>query len=99
VTGGLVANGARAMVARQCVALKMAETLVARERSVRETHTAKVMASKTHAAKVVASESHSAKAHPAKMSVPATPKAATKVPAARLYGVRPQTKRAETDND
>jgi len=31
VSGGLVANGARAMVARQCVPLKMAETLAVRE--------------------------------------------------------------------
>jgi len=67
---------------------------------VRETHTAKAMASKTHAAKVVASESHSTKAHPAKMSEPATPNAAAEVPAeARLCGVRPQTKRAKTNND
>ena len=100
VTCGLVSNGAHAMVARQCVALEMSETLVVRERSVRETHTAKVMASKTHAAKVVASKSHSTKAHPTKMSETATPKAAAEVPAeARLRGASPQTKRAETDKD
>ena len=100
VTCRLAASGAHAMVARQCVVLEMDGTLVVGERSVRETHTAKVMASKTHAAKVVASESHSTKAHPAKMSEPTTSKATAEVPAeARLRGVRPQTKRAKTDND
>src|SRR5262245_54669509 len=90
VSCGLVSNGAHAMVARQCVALETSETLVVRERSMRETHTAKAVASK----------SHSTKAHPTKMSEPATSIAAAEVPAeARLRGIRPQTKRAETYND
>ena len=85
MTDGLVADGADTTMARQRVAL-------ARQRSVREAHTAKVMASKTHAAKVVAAESHPAKAHPAEMSKPATSKAAAKMPAeARLGGDGPQT--------
>jgi len=93
VTDGRVAGGADTTMARQRVAL-------ARQRSVREAHTAKVTASKAHASKVVTAESHPTEPHPAEMSKPVTSKAAAKVPAeARLGGDGPQAKRAKTDND
>jgi hypothetical protein len=102
VTRGL--PGASMMGASEGAALEMPGTPV-RKRSVRESHAAKTVASESHAAKSVTAESHAAKPHPtaempepttAEMPEPATSEAAAE---ARLSGVGPQTKRAETKDD
>jgi hypothetical protein len=93
------------MVAGEHVAMQMPGTPV-RKRSVCEADSPITMASESHAAKTRSAKTHAAEMRPAKahaaaeMPEPATPKTPTAEVSteARLRGVGPQAKRAETED-